>query len=102
MIHFVGLSDDVSALPMLVRFLNDGDGEGGGRPSGCSGSCGRPRRPWDGSDLVDLRDVVDHDLVETSRFEDIVRITPPLFPDGRAAGEDDLCDPRVSALPMLG
>ena len=40
--------------------------------------------------------------METSRFEDIVRITPPLFPDGLAAGEDDLCVPRVSALPMLG
>ena len=45
---------------------------------------------------------MDHDLAEISRFDDIVRITPPFFPDCLAAGDEDLCDPRVPALPVLG
>ena len=46
--------------------------------------------------------MLDHDLAEISRFDDIVRITPPFFPDCLAAGDEDRCDPRVPALPVLG
>ena len=47
--------------------------------------------------------MLDHDqAVEMSRLAAIVRITHPLFPACLAAGEEERCDPRVPALPMLG